>query len=346
MNTYTRTIQAALNARRYDLLLGGVEVDLNGPAPRSELRVTSVVRANRAKGYRFSKYAINAKAKFGSLYAQGRGEDDCQMLAVQKAMSEACERVVYRAIRATRPEIQNSNGWAAHIDSTKMRDAACFEILERDAPLVHWYTMTPFLRVSPTDYPKWLRNWVRYELAHSVFESLKLFISTEGFIPTVSTVFLDRRGHGVVSHAHASQLSEAIKRALDETCRMAQLASEKRLHAESISYLNGNSKQNYQPSIHSLIYAYHLPFPKWISGHEISWNEANLYWKRRMEKSCFSLPKIEVTEYVTKPISIGYAKSEGIQNLNFGHPNKTHLCQSRLEIIGNYQYNRQPHFVS
>lgn len=308
---------AITQSKKFTAYTEGVPVTL--PSGESFLiKIQRTRRSIRPMGLRFSEYAFITDVTAGVLRATGFGEASTQVLAFQKSIAEGVERVMYRAMKSTLTS-QNSNGWAAHLNQKKAYGAALDELLERDAVLVHWLCQKPMTEVSRSTWPKWLADWVTNELALAPrFGCLRVLVSTLGYVPTVTTILLDKEGYAVLSHATGETVAEGLRKALSETCRIAQIAIEGTFTQSSQRLENETFAGTTYPEDHAVFYAVHRKLPSWIFGPSLGWKSVEANWAKARKDFDISFLQVDFVQITTGPLVVGYCKSPKVQNLFFG----------------------------
>lgn len=310
---------------------------------------------SRPVGFRFSKYVVNVEADFQGMHLVVCGEANTQEFAATKAVAELLERTAMKSWLDQNPDlvIENSNGFAAHMNADLARENAIFERMERDAVLAQWYTATPFLQVAPNTLPEDLRAWVDVELSHSEFPILKVILTTMGLGPSVTCLLMNNDGFGVSGHSAKSGLREAMDGALAEACRAAHHYLRRSFWNDSLC-LRGEvpSPRLVRPGAHALYYAYHEPFPTWMFGGEIDWCYSRSYWDDKIlnfsktAKSEFSFQVI-----LEEPLTVGFAQSPRCFDLNWGPCNPATILQASANKrfaapITERNLNQKPHIVA
>lgn len=334
-------VQAIGRSSKFSAFLDGVEIRL--PTGQAlTLKIQNSERSVRPMGLRFAKHAFMTEISGGSHIGTGFGEADTPVLALQKSISEAVERVVYYALKGTAFGSLNSNGWAAHVSRSLSETAAIEELLERDSVLVHWLCQIPMTEIALESSPRWLRTWNAQELvAASNFNRLQVLMGEAGHISTLTAVLRNAEDHAVLSHACASTPEAALRKALIEACRIAQLATEGSAEKVSVTALG--------PEEHVMLYAHHERLPSWILGKTTTWNEAVARWRRQsaLQRSTV-LP--EFLHIQAGPLSVSRCTSSQVQSLYFGRTedalSKGLLNFDRLRRVKpRGEFNLQPHCI-
>jgi hypothetical protein len=350
MRQIVSELLAITESKKFTAYTAGVTVTL--PTGESIFVKTQQTRRSvRPTGLRFSKYAFITDVTAGTHVARGFGEAPTRLLALQKSIAEAVERVTYRAMKGTLNS-KNSNGWAAHINSSKAFSAALDELLERDAVLVHWLCQKPMTEISPRSWPKWLTDWTQTELVQSPrFKFLRVLISTLGYLPTVTTVLCDEDDHAVLSHSIAPTLEDAVHKALAETCRIGQIAIEGTFNSSSRKLGDETTAEELlYPEDHAVFYAVHSKLPTWIFGPSSDWQEIGSKWMKARKNFNPSILNANFNQIAAGPLAVGYCSSPKVQKLFFGHTRHAetnHLINfKRLREVGHVgPLNLMPHCV-
>lgn len=345
-------LSAHANSARFAAIMRGVRIEL--PSGETlDVRVNDLERSIRPAGLRLSKHAFVTDVHAGDHRGYGYGEAEYELIALQKAIAEGFERAVFRALQRSEHKALTTNGWAAHLDPVRARHAALEEVLERDAVLVHWLTRRPMNEVELSDAPAWLLRWVTSELPRSeTFRQLRVLVSSAGFLPSVTTILLTEDGErAVMSHATSNSLESATYKALIETCRLAQVAGE-RTHFESSFQLGSATTDGYRPrpEDHALLYAHHETFPSWIYGEATTWETAASVWRKRYQSFYARTFAHQFIEVVSSPLTVGYCKSDRVQNLFFGRTETAqrhgliNVCRLKEVTYGD-EINLMPHCI-
>ena len=318
-----------------------------------EFQDMRVSRGVRPAGFRFSKFIINIEAVLDGAEIRSCGEADTESLAMTKAIMELIERTLmtnwHREFSSVTTD--TSNGWAAHETLLQARIGAIFELVERDAALAQWYFSVPFLEISASEWPQSISSWSREELAQSEFPEMKILISTEGIGPSVTCVFLNADGYGVSGHSTKLTLQDSIEAAVAETCRAAHHALRRSFWKDSQILLRREPGVRVQPGAHAVYYAYHEPFPIWMFGPRISWQEAERTWSERVhfvqpENSGFTF-----YQTLAHPVFAGFAAHERAFDVTWGSTDLQKVLRQAEKrnfsaSIAERTLNTQPHIVS
>jgi hypothetical protein len=343
-------ILAHFRSSRFLPFLQGVDVELP-IGQRLRFKINRIASLGSRRLFQLYRYAYFTEMSAGTICEVGCGDADSELLAIQKSISEAVERCLFRTLKETSFGTQTSNGWAAHISRQLANKAALEELLERDSILVHSLKEIPFMEVDTLSFPIGLRLWIDRELVRTHLSRLRILISTHGHVPSISVMFVDKRGFGVVAHAVGENPSQALKRALGEACRLGRLALGGR-HFESSRYLFSNEKlvPLLGPSDQAVAYAYYRPFPEWMFGPVIRWNQVGQLWRRHLTKFKLNPIAHSYTEVLKWPLSSGFCSSPDIQSLFFGRTcdadRRGELNKRRLKLNEGESISDLPHFVA
>lgn len=333
-------LQILLNARKYNAFLNGQFLKM-ADGESIFIKVAAPKRVTLKQGFRISTHTFIAQASINDTFiADGFGQSEVEIEAYIKAISESIERAVFRHLKAKGMGTETTNGWAIHLSEKKAFANAALELAERDAILVHWLKKKSMIEVEEQSLPLWLNKWAKNELSQSTnFNRLKILISTEGIVPTVTTALLNKNDNAIVSHSTHQSYEEAIYKALCETCRVAHF----------LETYPAALKEVAEPLDHARAYAYAMPFPSWFYGTKIASQEAKRLWKARY-KLYLNNSVINTFKTVVKgPLTIGYAQSVGLQNLFFGttaEAIKNNLINlKRLNLESAEMVNFLPHCI-
>lgn len=349
---WNEILTAHLNSRKFTAFLQGVKVTLpSGETIRLKLeRIYPVTVESKL----FQLYPFTYCAEMSGLgfSETGYAEAAHPLLAIQKAIAEAVERCLYRALKGSRYGTKTSNGWAAHLSKKRTEKNALMELLERDATLVHSLREIPFIEVSRETFPNWIKVWERRELAFTVFNQVRILASTHGHFPTLSAVLIDRHGFGVVAHATSESIQTALVRAFAEACRLARMALSHRYEAKArFLFSNDSQVPALGPCEQAVAYAHHHPLPAWIFGEEKTWTQMRSIWKSRVRRFWNDPIHYEYISILEGPIYSGYCQSDQVQNLFFGRTidaeRRGDLNMNRLkQVKPEEEISRLPHFVA
>jgi hypothetical protein len=339
---FSELMTAVLSSRKFTKLSAGVRFVLPD-GKEIVVKVASHTKGTREPGYRLSKYSFITRTETDhGVEGFGFGEGENELLTFQKSIAESVERVVYRSLKPFLGST-SSNGWAAHLSEEKAKVSAFSELLERDAALTHWLTETPFLELDKSQFPEWLQIWSEKNLRLSKdFNSIRVLVSSVGFIPVVQVMLMNRAGNAFVSQGAGTDLEPAIYRALAEVCRIASVAPHDRAH--------GNldlENSTVGPWDHALAYE-NQKFPSWIFGKIISFQEAKHIFKGSSISRSDTAPTF--TTYRCGGLVVVQCKSSKVQNLFFGRGDyaakKGLINTERLKVAkSNFSLNSFPHCV-
>ena len=89
MQSLKEIFQATLASQDFENFFSGVEFTLLDHKP-FKIKITSCKRIERTKGYRFTKHSRRTLIEADNgITAYGYGEDDFELLALQKSIAEA-----------------------------------------------------------------------------------------------------------------------------------------------------------------------------------------------------------------------------------------------------------------
>lgn len=341
---------------RLDNAILNSQSDASAPWWRSlpfEFQDVRVSRGIRPEGFRFSKFIINIEAVLDGADIRSCGEADTESLAMTKAIMELIERALmmnwYREFKTVTTE--TSNGWAAHETVAQAKIGAIFELVERDAALAQWYLSVPFLEIAESEWPQAISHWSRTELSQSEFPKMKLLMSTEGIGPSVTCLFLNADGYGVSGHSTKSTLQESIEAAVAETCRAAHHAIRRSFWKDSQVLLRREQGVRVQPGAHAVYYAYHEPFPSWMFGPCISWQEAEQTWSKRINLVRPEISGFTFYQTLAHPVFAGFAAHDRAFDVTWGSTDIQKVLRQAEKrsfsvSVSERILNTQPHIVS
>ena len=308
---------------------------------------------SRPVGFRFSQSIVNIEAKFQDTFLLTCGEASDQSLATTKALAELLERTAMKEWSTKNPQfkIKSSNGWAAHQSKEDARLNAIFERVERDAVLAQWYSKAPFFQIANESLPQDVQEWANAELSQSEFSLLRILISTQGIGPSVTCILMNEAGFGVTAHAAKSDLKESIESAIAEACRAAHHYLRRSFWSDSLKLKFSDHSEKIQPGAHAVYYAYHEPLPLWMFGEEMSWAEANQYWREKIETFVsHELSRFSFQCVVKHPLFIGYATHPEIFEIIWGPTDPAVVSKMtkgrRSSFLNERTLNLKPHIVS
>lgn len=337
-------LQATFASRDFSQFFKGVEFYIPNSTTPIIIKISSCQRSYRSPGWRIVKHSIETKIEASNgVVTFGFGEHDLELLAVQKSIAEGVERCVFKLMKEARPELKNSNGWAAHLTKLKAQASARSELLERDAALLHWLGQTPMDQIDPLSLPSSIQSWIKKELALAPrFNRIKILTSKLGFTPVVATFIHDQDGFGFISQATAAKLQSAIEKALTETCRIADFYDESSDSPVKDHPTTPEEHANYYASIEKL--------PSWLFGKIIDWKLARQLWTSKHKAIAAQELIMIYDDFQCGPLHISYCQSSQVQKLFFG-PTESALAEGLINIerIKNVCGVRQlcflPHFV-
>ncbi len=211
----------------------------------------------------------------------GEGEEE---LAYKRAYSEALERLALFSFCARTEAKESSNGWAAHTLPALAIDAAILELIERDVALTAWENGGPFYVLPDALWPSILTPWHSLESRRAEYSDLKLLLTHSENGAAISALLFNGRGNCVAGHGSSVTIEGAIRSAVNECFRAAHAA----LRFANLSdvfalHLETDRRQRFEPSAHSLAYAYREPFPAEVRVEPISEAEALGIWERHRQ---------------------------------------------------------------
>lgn len=319
-----------------------------------ELRDVRISSGSRPIGFRFSRFIINIEAILNDSEIQSCGEADTKELAATKAVMELIERASLMLWHRERQDdaSRTSNGWAAHETLSQAKASAVLELVERDAVLAQWYSSIPFLEIRPQEWPEEIAEWSRTELARSEFPEMKLLLSTEGIGPSLTCLFVDKRGHGVSGHASKTTLSESIGAAISEACRAAHHALRRTFWEDSRILFDRAQGKRVQPGAHAVHYAYRETFPRWMFGDGLSWADAEATWNRRIDSILgLEFSRFGFEQTLMEPAVVGFASHPQIFELFWGTTDAQKVSEKMRDRMFSSSMNgktpnTQPHIVA
>lgn len=341
MKVILEAINAIRASKNFAAFFDGVEGFLpNGQ--KAFLKIESSKRRDQQDCYKWNRHSVvtHIVEKHSGTSSFGYGEDDIELLAIQKSISEAVERIVFFIHSKSDPSLISTNGWAAHLTEDKAKSSAQGELLERDAMLVHWLSETPLTQVNLTSMPSVFRNWTSKRLGSAVrYNQAKFFISNLGETQVASVMICDQNRFGFISHAANKDPAIAFSRAAGEVCRITDLATQRKMTRSSNIEIR-------TPEDHALWYSTEQSFPNWIfEGSQISYREVLRSWKT----SCTSA-QFDFDSYNIGHLSIVHCKSKDVQNLYFGRTQSavdsgSINIERILKLTGSERLSALPHFV-
>jgi len=344
-------LKAILNAAKFKGFLTGAHVSLpDGRKIFVKIQNTEKV-ADVPSPFKFS---FLTTISGGGHTGTGYGSANNKLLAVEKSIAEALERIIFKNLKNTPYGTQNTNGWATHVSAEAAKQNALEELLERDAVLVHWFQQEPMTVTNDLSYPPWLSRWINHTDRQTFgFDSLKILCSTMGHLPTITIVMMDEFGHAVMSHATGRDLALTVCKALTETHRIAQIASTNKF-MESSRFLAIGKKScevTISPEDHAMVYAHHLKFPKWIFGDQRNWQDCEKIWNAKYRNFWKHPIDFKFHQVVSSPLVVGYCTSPKVQNLFFGSTLIAEVdglinFERLFSGGGRRELNTLPHFVA
>jgi hypothetical protein len=298
----------------------------------------------RPVGFRFYQHAVNIVAQLAGRKFVATGEANSLDLALIKAHSELVERsaLIASPIAAS---ATTSNGWAAHPSEDQAKLNAVFELVERDAVLAQWYSRTPFLRLIDGNAPAGLKKWITTELALSEYPELIVLLSTTGLGPSVTCILKNTKGLGVSGHATRATLPDSINAALAEACRAAHASIRREYWGDTLK-LKRSDAGWVDPGAHSVFYAYHMPFLTWMTGEELSWDEANVRWATGIKELMQNIDGFQFETVLKTPLFTGFAKHPLAFDLSWGTTTDEVVKSAGAKRMGLNFINKETHVVS
>jgi hypothetical protein len=348
---WTEILAARIHAHRFSAFIGGKDIVLHN-GETLNLKIQRVLKTPASKLYQVYPYGFITEMSGSGFTEHGCGEAAHPLIAIQKSVSEAVERCLFRHLKNSSSGTMTTNGWATHFSKAKAESAALLELLERDAALVHALREIPFLEIDHETFPKSLLSWENSEMRHTRFSRLRVLLSTAGYFPTLSVVFMDSKGLGVIAHATAQNLPDALFRALAEAARLARIAlSGGFLITSKNLFSTAGEVSSLGPSEQAVAYAHHRPLPSWMFGQNVDWKTARSRWSehiRNYQKNPISYEFISVAH---EPLFSGYCKSDDVQDLFFGRTSdaerRGEINRKRLRIEKTEEaLSTLPHFVA
>ncbi len=314
------------------------------PYPFTECAVS---HGTRPDGFRFHSHIINIEAVVFGKRLLVCGEANDANLAMTKAVAELLERAALMQWNKSHPEnVKSSNGWAAHQTVAEAKQAAIFELIERDAVLAQWYSSTPFMEIDPHDLPISFQNWRNNELIKSEFPIMRLLLSTNGIGPSVTCIFMNKDGFGVSSHSTRETLVLSIEGAIAEACRAAHLYLRRAFWEDTLALQSGYSGQ-IDPAAHAVYYAYYERLPSWLFGEVLPWKAASHLWNEKLEQISFD--EFQFRTIAIDPLVVGFAEHPSAFELRWGPSNIniiSKMAASRRLSPIKTEWNLKTHIIS
>lgn len=312
-----------------------------------QLTDVSVFESIRPVGFRFRKHAYNISGFLKGKSLVVTGEANNQELAITKAVAEFIERCALFEFACNHSDVKSSNGWAAHTDPVAAQENAIRELVERDAVLRHWYSMTPFFEITNSTLPESILSWKDLDLSRSEFPDLKILVSHLGCGPSVTALLLNENGFGVAGHCSKESLMEAIDGAIEEACRMAE-------HYLLNSFLEDTIKLKSQLSAkvetgaHGVYHAHQKPFPKWLRGKLLDFTDVSILWMKKNSDLFKSKNQFTTLEACADPLYVVQAKNKNVIELSWGYE-KLEILKARvsgkISNINEKNLNLEPHII-
>lgn len=298
----------------------------------------------RPEGFRISKFAFNTFAKFENTEVLGCGEDAfSEKDAFEKSISEAIERAVLLMVSQNSREKMTSNGWAAHITLEDAALSAIYELVERDAALLHWLNNMPMYRIDESEILS--REFIN-DLRRTEFQEAVVLVSFDFSGPVVTVLLRDRLGHCVSGHASGETLEKAVLGATIEACRSAHHFQRFEFYSETKRLLDGDKLQEISPGMHSLMYAYHEPLPAWLIGKKMDLAVAKKKWLNKNKSVLELLEESKFTAHSSNDRYIVRAENPFLQTIFWG-PTEDAIMRKvmNLDRLRNTNINLRPHMV-
>jgi hypothetical protein len=297
------------------------------------------------------EHAFQARIGASSKDAYGVGFADQATSAMQSAIGEAVERFCFGQTKLTAPEMQTSNGWAAHVTETLAMESAVSELVERDAVLVHWLSKTPFEKISIDLAPSWIRRLADALRTQTKFKHIRILKTTLGAADVVAVLLLDENKKFAIGTATGSTLCRAVRKAAVEALQVALASESEILRSETPSLLDQSSNQTPPPLAHGLVYARHLSLPDWMIGASVSWSHVERCWRAPKTAEICLRYQVKFRKIALEPFVVGYAQSDELQDLFLGSTlnacDKHWVNFKRLDRLGLGMLNyEQPHPIA
>jgi hypothetical protein len=246
----------------------------------------------------YQAFSVTLEASGRTITGFGEGSKE---LALQKATSEAMERLALRLFCQNAGVSETSSGWAAHTVKNLAIRSSILELIERDVALTTWENGGPFFLVPSTLWPAPIRAWREATRERAEYFDLKILLSKSGNGVCISALLFNGRGNFVAGHASAFQIEDAIISAANECMRAAHLAIRFEYLSDVLAlHADTDPAKPIEPGAHSLAYAYRETMPKeilfkeasdgeilsWWSAHQADLNDLDL---REMDISLFEI---------------------------------------------------------
>lgn len=329
-------LKGLLNRSRYERLLS-MSQKLSATGETFRLHLVHVKPISKSGISSANAYAYVARVRGMGLEAEGVGTSTYSSVAIQKAISEAYERLVYRLCKGIFGWV-NSSGMAAHPNfQTAFRNAK-YEILERDATLVHWLMMRPFLRLDLGDHSLRSKEAISNLLVRSPI--LEVLFSTEGHISTLTILAKSPSGkHLVVAHGSGEDFGVAFARAQTELERILNIMHVLGSRGELGMLMHENPIFR-----HSIFPMEEIMDQRWMFGQ--------LYGLKALENDWRNLNSVRDVEFETVELAASdlvvlRVSSRKIQSLFFlNEDGSVEPTMINRERVGTGILNTRRHFVS
>lgn len=306
-----KTAKALLQSKRFTPFFEGVTITLPEVGELT-IKIKTTERSVRPQGLQFFTYSyMTEMTASNGISSVGYGEDNDSIVSLQKSISEGIERIVFRSLKNTVYGSESTNGWAVHVSKEQARLSAQFELLERDAVMVHWLTETPMIEIDPDSLPKIFQDFQSQLTSSSQsFNRLRILSSTIGHIPTVTVMLQNKTGHAVISHAAKNSMTDAIESALAEVCRITHIVNEMKDHEFAT--------EPSTPADYITAYARHRTLPTWFFGDKEPYSTMNAIWKERVHTFLSSKSALfGFLDFKVSGLFAARCKSESVQDLFF-----------------------------
>jgi hypothetical protein len=248
----------------------------------------------------------------------GYGESLRELHAYEKAICELIEREALFT-KGEEYGLFSTNGLACHRWERLAKNSAKIELLERDAFLRHWLTMTPLTIVDDWEDDLILKFKGSVE---SFGHKLVLAETSLGYIKTSIAVVINPLTNGfLIGSSATSSKQERMRKAVGE----AYLSLFNR-QGDNIDWKVPNFDN------HANFWYYRRSMPQWFLGKE---NNVTFVTKKLPK------PSIHFHTLVSEPVSVVAAKSEELFELWLGDPEKDVL--EKIERQYGLRANTEPH---